>query len=585
MPGPIIEFPYIIGGTPSGTLREPDEAEIQAGINSSERASSKGMFRTDPLTNPVGTTGVKTFNVVVSAAVADVLYVGIKSTDDDSVVRYAERSHAAALQSLALDSVGRPEASAVTGAVGSVTGAVGSVTGAVGSVAGDVGGKVLGGGAGTITGTGVRAVDGSGNAIAPAATALSTAQWTNARAGYLDNINVGGNVASSAEVTGIQNNTRVVRVVPSVIERPDSGSTVYRIELLAYDSAGNMEAPDSAPTLDVVDEAGSSRTGRLDNTTGTLVSTGRYRWEYTASDSDDLEQLVWAFSVVEGGATRVYGNTTIVVDTTAVDFTSADRTKLNAIHGKLPSRDYLAGSTASTGAIVDAVTVGTNNDKTGYALTTTPPTAAAIADAVWDEATAGHTSAGTFGAQAKTVLDTAAADVVAIDGAAPLTAQGVRDAMKLAPTVGAPAAGSVDQHLDDIEEAGGGGGTTAYITVLASTVSAGQVAEGAYTAYLDAGGSLVIAVVDQDSNPVALPASDLTFVVESTSPPRADLFTKTSVAGITVGGEDDNQATIVYTAADVDAVGGYRYALRKTSTGQVFARGKFSVVRAAAVDD
>lgn len=53
----------------------------------------------------------------------------------------------------------------VTGAVGSVTGnvggnlsgSVGSVAGAVGSVSGDVGGKVLGGGAGVITGAGVRA--------------------------------------------------------------------------------------------------------------------------------------------------------------------------------------------------------------------------------------------------------------------------------------------------------------------------------------------------------------------------------------------------------------------------------------------
>jgi len=32
-----------------------------------------------------------------------------------------------------------------------------------------------------------------------------------------------------------------------------------------------------------------------------------------------------------------------------------------------------------------------------------------------------------------------------------LTSQQIRDAMKLAPTIGAPAAGSVDQHLDDIE--------------------------------------------------------------------------------------------------------------------------------------
>jgi len=43
------------------------------------------------------------------------------------------------------------------------------------------------------------------------------------------------------------------------------------------------------------------------------------------------------------------------------------------------------------------VTVETNNDKAGYSLATAPPTAAAIADAVWDEATAGHTTDGTYG--------------------------------------------------------------------------------------------------------------------------------------------------------------------------------------------
>jgi hypothetical protein len=37
-----------------------------------------------------------------------------------------------------------------------------------------------------------------------------------------------------------------------------------------------------------------------------------------------------------------------------------------------------------------------------------------------------------------------------VDGVAGLSAQGVRDAMKLAPTAGAPAAGSVDAHLDDV---------------------------------------------------------------------------------------------------------------------------------------
>lgn len=42
-------------------------------------------------------------------------------------------------------------------------------------------------------------------------------------------------------------------------------------------------------------------------------------------------------------------------------------------------------------------TITTVGDKTGYSLATAPPTAAAIADAVWDEARAGHTTSGTFG--------------------------------------------------------------------------------------------------------------------------------------------------------------------------------------------
>ena len=47
----------------------------------------------------------------------------------------------------------------------------------------------------------------------------------------------------------------------------------------------------------------------------------------------------------------------------------------------------------------------------------TPPTAAAIADAVWDEATSGHTTAGTFGEQVKTDIDAILADTAVIGAA------------------------------------------------------------------------------------------------------------------------------------------------------------------------
>lgn len=182
--------------------------------------------------------------------------------------------------------------------------------------------------------------------------ATTNSRLTSARAGYLDNLNVGGNVASSAEVVGIQNNTRVVRVVPDVFERPDSGSTAFRIELLIYDEVGNMEAPDSAPTISVVNQAGTSRDANLDSTTMSLVSVGRYRSTYTIDTNHAIEELIFAFTVVEGGATRIYANPAQVVDTTAVDFTTSDRTALTAIKTQT---DLLAFTSGKVNAQVKAV--------------------------------------------------------------------------------------------------------------------------------------------------------------------------------------------------------------------------------------
>ena len=72
-----------------------------------------------------------------------------------------------------------------------------------GSVAGDVAGKVLGGGGSSMTAAGVRAVDGSGNAVAPAATALLNTMWTDTKAGYVD-------ASIAARATPAQVNAEVV---------------------------------------------------------------------------------------------------------------------------------------------------------------------------------------------------------------------------------------------------------------------------------------------------------------------------------------------------------------------------------------
>lgn len=183
------------------------------------------------------------------------------------------------------------------------------------------------------------------------------ARLTSARATLLDWLDIGGLVAASSEVTAIQNNTRAARVILGDIERPDSGSIAYRVELLLYDEVGNMEAPDSVPVIGVVNQAGTSRAANLDSTTMSLVSTGRYRSTYTVDSAHTLEQLVFSFTVVEGGATRVYSNTSLVVDTTAVDFTGSDRTNLNTILANLgtPATASLSGDVAAVKTVSDAI--------------------------------------------------------------------------------------------------------------------------------------------------------------------------------------------------------------------------------------
>lgn len=74
-------------------------------------------------------------------------------------------------------------------------------------------------------------------------------------------------------------------------------------------------------------------------------------------------------------------------------------------------------------------------------------------------------------------------EIAAIAVGAGLTAQEVRDAMKLAPTAGAPAAGSVDEHLDDILE---DTGTTLPASIAALNNLSISQAQAAATAALNA---------------------------------------------------------------------------------------------------
>jgi hypothetical protein len=178
-------------------------------------------------------------------------------------------------------------------------------------------------------------------------------------------------LATSAEVVAIQNNTSSVFTVPQFIERPDSGTTPREVHLYLYDGAGNMEAPDSAPTLTLVNQAGTDRSSRLDSATMALVAAGHYKVIYTASVGDTLEQLFWQASIVEGGVTRLRGGITEIVDTTAVDFTSADRaiiTAVKAVTDLIPNAGAMTSlaqdSTVAKAAAISAL----NNISTAQVL-------------------------------------------------------------------------------------------------------------------------------------------------------------------------------------------------------------------------
>ena len=157
-------------------------------------------------------------------------------------------------------------------------------------------------------------------------------------------------------ITNLTNNTRVTATVPDELQIPTAASNTQIIHLLLYDEAGNMEAPDSAPTVALANGAGTDRAARLDSTTMALVGTGHYKVVYTNTSTDDNEQLLWTFTVIEGGLTRTFMRQMQLVDIVAADFTADDRTKLNALAtdytttraGKLDNLDATVSSRNAT---------------------------------------------------------------------------------------------------------------------------------------------------------------------------------------------------------------------------------------------
>lgn len=200
---------------------------------------------------------------------------------------------------------------------------------------------------------------------------------------------------------------------------------VVHFDITTHDpSTGAETAADSTPTFDVFEEA--TDTEILDDQNFTLRTgeTGIYRGTFTASAANGFEAGKWyiviaraTVNTVAAAQVAMHFRVTLAeavagipkVDATYVvgDAQSALDLKDFADAGYDPSTNKVqgvvltdtvttyTGNTLQTGdayaAVTAGVTVTTNNDKTGYALS------AAGVDLIWDEVQSGHATAGSFG--------------------------------------------------------------------------------------------------------------------------------------------------------------------------------------------
>lgn len=282
---------------------------------------------------------------------------------------------------------------AVSGAVGSVTGNVGgNVTGSVGSVAsGGITSSSFGSGAITSTvlaadciGASQIATDAIGSAelaasavteiaagiTIPSAASIADAVWDEATTGHTTSGTFGEQVKT--DIDAILDDTGTAGVI--VVTNNDK--TGYRLSATGVD--------------DVWDEAqsGHATAGTfglyLDTTVSSRLATSGYTTPPTVGAIADQ---VWDEVRSEHSTGGTFG---------------AGMTMANAASGSIGAGSFSTNAIDANALSTDAVSE--------IAAAISIPSAASVADAVWDEATSGHTTSGTFGEQLKTDVDAILAD-------------------------------------------------------------------------------------------------------------------------------------------------------------------------------
>ena len=267
------------------------------------------------------------------------------------------------------------------------------------------------------------------------------------RANNLDNLDATvSSRATQASVDAIQNSTRFVGIVQSPMILPVSGSKDYKYFVRLYDTAGLPQDPDANSMKIRIEETGGVVV--IATTAMTRTDVGQYEFVYTVNSTDTEQPLNVFFEYDENAVAFQQVRTTEVVefesklDTLLARLTQTRADNLDNLDVAISTRQseidalarfnslvaehdttqvdiasVAAQVTAVDGKVdildtnVDAVKVKTDqmnfnganilaeaavvSDKVDYALSSA--SLAALADGVWDELLAGHTTIGSTG--------------------------------------------------------------------------------------------------------------------------------------------------------------------------------------------
>ncbi|MEI9971045.1 MAG: hypothetical protein WDO73_02775 [Ignavibacteriota bacterium] len=229
--------------------------------------------------------------------------------------------------------------------------------------------------------------DATGKTIA-IAISKNGAAFANSSVGAVNATEIGNGwyyVDLSAVDTGTQGPV-VVRGVEASI---DNVELVYQVVDPTNLGASNLDAATSSRSTFAGLSAGDHTAIAADAVAG-LTAQG-----YSSARAGYLDTLNGIVAAIWGAAARTLTAFGFGVGASAADVRvemDANSVKLANLDAAMSSRSTFAGGAVAS--VTDPVTVGTNSDKTGYALAAAPPTASDVADAFLDRSLAGGANGG-----------------------------------------------------------------------------------------------------------------------------------------------------------------------------------------------